>query len=99
MEILLLPLKYMGMVFIPFPFYALIPFAIFGAFYLKNRQRFVLITALLWALYFVYEYGMKLRILCSGECNIRVDLLLVYPLLVIFSMITLFKFIRWYKNT
>lgn len=99
MEILLLPLKYMALVFIPFPFFAFIPFAIFGAFYLKSRQRFVLITAVLWVLYFVYEYGMKLRILCSGECNIRVDLLLIYPLLLIISMIALFIFIRWYKKT
>jgi len=30
-----------------------------------------------WPAYLPYEYAMKLRILCSGECNIRVDLLLV----------------------
>ena len=28
---------------------------------------------------------MKLRLLCSGECNIRVDLLLFYPLLMVLS--------------
>jgi hypothetical protein len=32
-------------------------------------------------LYAVYETAMRLRWLCSGECNIRVDLLLIYPLL------------------
>jgi hypothetical protein len=26
---------------------------------------------------------MKQRWLCSGECNIRIDLLLIYPVLVI----------------
>jgi hypothetical protein len=36
-----------------------------------------------WLLYGVYEFGMKQRWLCSGECNIRVDLLLIYPVLVI----------------
>jgi len=29
---------------------------------------------------------MKVRILCSGECNIRVDLLLIYPILILVSL-------------
>jgi hypothetical protein len=28
---------------------------------------------------------MKWRILCSGECNIRIDLLGIYPLLLLLS--------------
>ncbi|HEX2249969.1 MAG TPA: hypothetical protein VHH32_06440 [Gemmatimonadales bacterium] len=36
-----------------------------------------------WLVYGLYEFGMKQRWLCSGECNIRIDLLLIYPLLVI----------------
>jgi hypothetical protein len=32
---------------------------------------------------------MKLRILCSGECNIRVDLLLLYPGLALVSVLAL----------
>ena len=39
----------------------------------------------LWVLYTVYELGMKQRWLCSGECNIRVDLLLIYPVLLLGS--------------
>jgi len=31
----------------------------------------------------VYELGMRWRWLCSGECNIRIDLLVIYPLLAI----------------
>ena len=38
--------------------------------------------ALLWAGYAIYESLMKARVLCSGECNIRVDLLVIYPALV-----------------
>lgn len=30
---------------------------------------------------------MKFRILCSGECNIRIDLLLLYPALIIISAV------------
>ena len=29
---------------------------------------------------------MYARILCSGECNIRVDLLLIYPILLIVTL-------------
>ena len=29
---------------------------------------------------------MQIRVLCSGECNIRVDLLLIYPILLVYSI-------------
>ena len=57
--------------------------------YRRVPRRLSLVTAGLWALYGLYEYGMKLRVLCSGECNIRVDLLLIYPTLVLCSVIAL----------
>jgi hypothetical protein len=34
-----------------------------------------------WLVYAPYEYLMHARVLCSGECNIRVDLLLFWPVL------------------
>jgi len=40
-----------------------------------------LVLASLWLAYAVYEWLMAERVLCSGECNIRVDLLLIAPLL------------------
>lgn len=45
------------------------------------------IAAVLWAAYGVYEYLMYARILCTGECNIRVDLLLIYPLLLLATIV------------
>ncbi len=44
------------------------------------------LAALGWMLYAPYEYLMHLRVLCSGECNIRVDLLLLWPLLLFTSL-------------
>lgn len=38
-------------------------------------------AVVLWCLYGGYEHLMDRRILCTGECNIRVDLLLLLPLL------------------
>jgi formate hydrogenlyase subunit 3/multisubunit Na+/H+ antiporter MnhD subunit len=50
----------------------------------RHRRRGVAVGAgIVWLLYGLYELGMKQRWLCSGECNIRVDLLLIYPILLI----------------
>jgi hypothetical protein len=37
---------------------------------------------------------MKLRVLCSGECNIRVDLVVIYPVLFVISLVALIVFAR-----
>ena len=44
-------------------------------------RRTAIVVGVIWLLYAAYETAMRLRWLCSGECNIRVDLLLIYPLL------------------
>jgi len=38
---------------------------------------------------------MRLRWLCTGECNIRVDLLLIYPVLLVISGVAALGFLRW----
>jgi hypothetical protein len=40
-------------------------------------------VGVVWLLYAAYEIGMQQRWLCSGECNIRLDLLVIYPALFI----------------
>ena len=45
------------------------------------RRRTPVVVGIVWLLYAVYETGMQQRWLCTGECNIRVDLLLIYPVL------------------
>jgi hypothetical protein len=47
-----------------------------------------------WLLYAVYETGMKQRWWCSGECNIRVDLLLVYPVLLLLTVAGVISLLR-----
>jgi hypothetical protein len=48
-------------------------------------RRLVTAVGVIWLLYAAYETGMQQRWLCSGECNIRIDLLLIYPLLLVMS--------------
>jgi len=81
-------------VLIRWPFLALVPGMAFAFLYLRCRRPVVLVAALAWLAYFPYEQAMKLRILCSGECNIRVDLLLLYPLLFLFSVLATAAYFR-----
>lgn len=56
-----------------------IPVAIyFFVLFVIAKQRTCLITALLWLLPLPYEAIILST--CTGECNIRVDLLIVFPL-------------------
>ena len=76
------------------PWLAAIPGTVFLWLWTQSRRRLVLTTALTWLLYLPYEYGMKWRILCSGECNIRVDLLLLYPALAVLSVLAAVSALR-----
>lgn len=73
-------------VFIEWPLLALIPAALFLTMAYLRHSRFAAITGWVWAAYAIYEFGMHTRLLCSGECNIRIDLLAIYPALVVLSI-------------
>ena len=69
-----------------------IAFAVAGAFaalWTWRRARSAAIAAALWLAYALDERLMLMRVLCSGDCNIRVDLVLFYPILLIASLIAL----------
>lgn len=72
--------------FIEYPLLALLFAAFFGALYRISSRRIALYVAMLWAVYGAYEYGMRQRWICTGECNIRVDLLMIYPALAALSV-------------
>ena len=80
---------------IEYPFLALVPAGVFFFLFLESEKPFFLVVAILWLVYLVYEYAMKFRILCSGDCNIRVDLLLFYPVLLLASVAALVAFAIW----
>ena len=84
----------LGVLSIAQPMLALIPAGLLATLYRISRRRVILVAAGSWFCYLPYEWGMKLRILCSGECNIRVDLLLIYPFLLLVSLAAIFAFLR-----
>ena len=98
MEILLIPLKAMA-VLISSPIFVLVPTIIFLGLFAVSKRFSILLAGLLWLAYLPYEYAMKLRILCSGECNIRVDLLLIYPVLLVVSIIAIISFINFHRKS
>jgi hypothetical protein len=70
----------------PQPWLALVPGAFCLGLYRLSRRKLAAAAAVAWLLYAPYEYAMHRRWLCTGECNIRVDLLLLYPLLIVLSL-------------
>jgi len=74
------------------PWLALIPAMLFGSLFKLSKSKPALIVGGLWLAYAAYEYLMKYRILCGGECNIRIDLLAIYPLLLLLSLVGLLGF-------
>jgi len=75
--------------FVDRPALALIPALIFAGCGYVIRRRRVWVAAGAWALYTLWEFGMDKRILCSGECNIRIDLFLIIPALIILTILGL----------
>ena len=76
------------------PWLAALPGAVLVARGAASRGRLVLVAAIAWLLYVPYEHGMKWRVLCSGECNIRVDLLALYPVLAVLALLGLISGLR-----
>jgi hypothetical protein len=62
-----------------------------------SRNAALAVAAGLWLLYVAYEYLMYRRVLCSGDCNIRADLLVIYPALLSVTLAALGRALwsRW----
>jgi hypothetical protein len=73
-------------IFIEWPWLALLPAVLFLALHHISQRKLAAVAGLAWLGYALYEYSMQRRWLCSGECNIRVDLLLLYPVLALISL-------------
>ncbi len=70
-------------IFIEYPLLAFAIGAVLFGMGRRARRRVVVGVGFAWLFYGLYEFGMRQRWLCSGECNIRVDLLVIYPMLAI----------------
>ena len=80
--------RWMG-IFAGYPWLVLFPIAFFLLIGVAAKSRFAFTTAILWVIYGMYEWMMYARILCGGDCNIRIDLLFIYPILMLVSLTAL----------
>lgn len=74
------------------PVIGLAPTALFFIFYIKTKWRPILIPTFMWFFYVIYEAGIKYGVFCSGECNVRADLIIILPLLAIVTLVSLVAF-------
>ena len=85
-------LAFVGLLTI-FPLGATILGALMLLVFTRAKIRTGVVTGGLWIVYSIYEFLMYFRILCSGECNIRVDLLVIYPLLLGMTVVSMVLFV------
>jgi len=81
-------------IFAGLPLLAALPALAFYFMYRSNKRRLIAVTSALWALYMIYELSIALGITCPEGCNIRVDLLVIYPFLLIMSAVATFFYFR-----
>ena len=86
-------LSMMG-IFVQYPWLAAVIGVLLAGLGRSRGRRTVIVVGVIWLLYAAYETAMRLRWLCSGECNIRVDLLLIYPLLLAITVVGIVSLVR-----
>lgn len=62
-------------------------FLVVGA---RDRRGAAIAAGVLWAAYSLYEYYVANGTLCDANCNIRVDLLIAWPLLAIATLFAVY---------
>ena len=70
-------------IFVEYPLLAAVLGVAVLALGVRTRRRIATGVGIVWLLYALYETAMKRRWLCTGECDIRIDLLIIYPVLLI----------------
>ena len=69
---------------------AAVPAIAFYFMYRSKRRRLIAVTSALWAFYMLYELSISLGITCPERCNIRIDLLVIFPILFVMSALAIF---------
>lgn len=85
-------------IFIQYPWLAAVVGGLLLVLGRRQARGTPVVAGVVWLLYAVYETGMKQRWWCTGECNIRVDLLLVYPVLLVLTVVAVVALLRTAKK-
>jgi hypothetical protein len=55
----------------------------------------LIVAAIVWLLYAIYEYLIGSGVLCDANCNIRVDLILIWPIVWIATLFGIYSPGQW----
>lgn len=78
-------------VFVEHPLLAFVPALLFLAAAVATARIACWIAAAAWATYGFYELAMSDGLFCSGGCNIRIDLLVISPVLLGLTLVALIR--------
>lgn len=81
-------------IFINWPWLAALPVFIFFLLRRRTPSKAITIAGVLWLAYLIWELMIWAGIGCDGGCDIRVDLLLIAPLLILVSLIAFWQALR-----
>ncbi|GDX07070.1 hypothetical protein [Buttiauxella sp. A111] len=70
---------------IRFPWIAFVAVLLFFVLWRLHPKRSSMVAAMAWLIYGIYEFTIFFRLTCDDTC-IRVDLLVLYPLLLLISL-------------
>lgn len=77
-------------IFVAQPWLALLPAVVMFLVWRWGPSRFALASAILWLLYAAWEYSIWQGLTCDEDCNIRVDLIVLAPVLLAMTLLGLF---------
>lgn len=67
----------------------------FGTRAWKQPRPGLIAATIAWLLYAVHEYLIVAEVTCEAKCNIRVDLLLLWPVLLIVTLLGVYPPGQW----
>ncbi len=80
--------------FVNQPWWALAVSVPLMALYAWQKQSRLLIAGLGWLAYFLYELLIFHGAICPEGCNIRVELIVLYPMLLALTLTALFRLVK-----
>ena len=73
-------------IFIEYPLLAAVIGLLLVALGRLMHRGLTIVAGVMWLLYSPYEFAIKQRWLCRGDCDIRADLIFIYPVLFLVSV-------------
>lgn len=84
--------------FVEAPYLIIVPLALVALLRWRRATMVTNIAVGLWGLYLIYEFALWLGIGCDPDCDIRVDLIVLAPLLIAVTLLAAWSAFRPIKK-